>query len=273
MTLRALSHGGGVQTTALHVLAGLGELQVDVALFSNVGDDSEHPDTIRYVREIMAPWGEAHGVPLMELRAEFQVGERKGQPRTLLTDLLRDDVRSIGIPIRMANGAPGTRRCTGTFKIHVVSRELRRRGATKADPADLMIGISTDEIERARGEIDPHHQHYRRRYPLLDLGLSRSDCESIIHRAGLPIPPKSACWFCPYHRPSRWAEMRRDEPELFAQAVELEATLNVRRQSLGRDPAWLTRFNMPLDQAVEQAPPSLFDGIGEAGCDEGVCFV
>jgi hypothetical protein len=60
---------------------------------------------------------------------------------------------------------------------------------------------------------------------------------------------------------------------LFAQAVELEATLNVRRQSLGRDPAWLTRFNMPLDQAVEQAPPSLFDGIGEAGCDEGVCFV
>lgn len=273
--LDAISYGGGVQSTALGVLAIQGDIEADVALFSNVGDDSEHPKTLIYVHEVFMPYAAAHGFEVVELQAEFQRGERAGQKRTLYSDLLREDTRSVAIPIRMANGAPGTRRCTGTFKISVVSRELRRRGATKADPANLMIGISTDEIERARGPIDPHHQHYRRRYPLLDLGLSRGDCESVIAAAGLPIPPKSACYFCPFHRPSTWADMRRDEPELFEQSVELERKLNVRRQMLGRDPAWLTRFNKPLDEAIDEAQPTLFSdtGIGETGCDEGVCFV
>ena len=37
----AVAHGGGVQTTALLVLAGQGRLAYRTFLFANVGDDSE----------------------------------------------------------------------------------------------------------------------------------------------------------------------------------------------------------------------------------------
>jgi len=139
----------------------------------------------------------------------------------------------------------------------------------------VMIGISTDEVERAgRGRNEPHDT---RRYPLLDLGISRNDCRTIIADAGIPVPPKSACYFCPFHRPSTWAEMRRDEPELFAKSQHLEDVLNERRDMLGKDHVYLARFGKRLSDAIGEAQPQLFDGdgsdISESGCDEGVCFV
>ena len=56
--LTVISYGGGVQSTALVVLAATGRLgKVDAALFSNVGDDSEEPATLRYVRMVSDPVG------------------------------------------------------------------------------------------------------------------------------------------------------------------------------------------------------------------------
>jgi hypothetical protein len=70
--------------------------------------------------------------------------------------------------------------------------------------------------------------------------------------------------------------MRRDPPELFDRAVALEALLNQRRQRLGRDPVWLTRFNRPLPEAVARAQKPLpgmdNDPHPDEGCDNGVCF-
>lgn len=42
--------------------------------------------------------------------------------------------------------------------------------------------------------------------------------------------------------------MQRKEPELFAQACDLEALLIARRRELGRDPVYLTRFGRPLGE-------------------------
>jgi integrase/recombinase XerD len=85
---------------------------------------------------------------------------------------------------------------TADFKVRVVAGELRRRGATVENPATVALGISVDEIERAKPGIDPLAPYQRRVYPLLDLGLRRSDCQRIIAEAGLPVPGRSACWFC-----------------------------------------------------------------------------
>lgn len=114
-------------------------------------------------------------------------------------------------------------------------------------------------------------------YPLLELGLRRSDCAEIIRKAGLPPAPKSSCWFCPFHKPSKWAEMRRDEPVLFWRSVELEKLLNDRRDKLGKDHVYLTWYAKPLDEAIAEAQPSLFSDSDSAwagdSCDEGVCFI
>lgn len=272
MTLRSISYGGGVQSTAMIVLATQGKIDADVALFANVGDDSEHPATLTFVRDVMVPWAAERGFPIHELHKVNTRGEHKGL-ETLWERLMREGSRSLPIPVRMPDtGAPGTRSCTQDFKIRVISKWLIENGATPDDPAIVNIGISTDEIERAgRGRDEPHE---RRAYPLLDLGLSRADCLEVIRKAGLPKVGKSSCFFCPYHNKATWSEMKRDEPELFERAQLLEDTLIARRVEIGKDPVYLTRYGKRLSDAITEAQPTLFgEGIGEGGCDEGVCFV
>jgi hypothetical protein len=269
MTLTTISYGGGVQSTAMLVLACQGQLGYPVtdALFANVGDDSEHPATLAFVRETAIPWAAESGIRVHELRRVMRSGER----RTLWQDLMRDS-RTINIPVRMDNGAPGNRSCTADFKIKVVGKWLKANGATANNPATVCIGISTDEIQRVSNKRAMPYE--RPTYPLIELGLDRSACVEVIRSAGLPVPPKSSCFFCPFHRPQMWAEMRRDEPELFWSSVQLERTLIERRKVLGKDPVYLTRFAKPLDEAIGAAQDMLpgFSGADMDTCDEGYCW-
>jgi hypothetical protein len=239
-----------------------------VFLFANVGDDSEHPDTLTYVRRVAAPLAAAHGIELVELRRVPVRGPNAGLPETLYERLIRPGSRSVPIPVRMANGAPGTRACTTDFKIRVVDSELRRRGASPDHPATVALGISVDEIQRARPGIDRRSPCQRKVYPLLDLGMRRSDCQQLIAQAGLPVPPKSACWFCPFHDLESWRRLKRDQPHLFERAAELEVLLNERRRLLGRDEVWLTRHGRPLVSTVDDQVPLP----GLDACDSGWCM-
>lgn len=275
--LRTVSFGGGVQSTALLVLASRQVIDFGTFLFANTGDDSENPATLHYLRTVAIPYAAAHGIALHELHRT----RADGSVETLYGRLTRDGSRSLPIPVRMDNGAPGTRSCTTDFKIAVIGRWLKAHGASPANPATVAVGLSHDEVHRiSNRRIEPYEQVV---YPLIDLRLRRADCVAIIRRAGLPVPEKSACFFCPLSRPSRFAEMRRDQPDLFARTCQLEALLNQRRAQLGKDPVWLTRFGKPLDQAVPAAGPTLpgldapdpdtdVDAHDDSGCDNGACF-
>lgn len=265
--VKSFSFGGGVQSTAALVLAATGELDYRTFLMANVGDDSEHPGTLAYLKQYAIPYAQEHGIELVVLD---RIMKRSGETRTLYQDLTREGSRSLKIPVRMSNGAPGTRSCTAQFKIKVVGDELKRRGATKDAPATVGIGISLDEIQRAnKRRCEPHE---RIEYPLLERGIRRIDCARIIRSAGLPVPPKSSCWFCPFHRPETWHDMRRDEPELFEKACQLEELLNRRRDELGKDHVWLTRFNKPLRKAIPDGVDTLPFDEWDSGCDSGWCM-
>lgn len=269
MTLRTFSYGGGVQSTAALVLAAQGRIDFRTFLFANTGDDSEHPATLEYVREVAMPYAAEHGLEIHELHRV----RRDGEEETLWGRLNREGSRSLPIPVRMnTTGAPGTRLCTADFKIRVIARWLRENGATKAEPATVGIGISVDEIERAKPGLDPLSPIQVRTYPLLDLGLSRDQCAAIIG-AVLPVPPKSACFFCPFHKPAEWRRMKREEPDLFAKSVALERTLNDRRVTLGKDPVWLTRFLKPLDEAISPDGDQMVLSLnGSDDCESGYCM-
>lgn len=268
--LRTFSFGGGVQSVACLVLAATGHIPHRTFLFANVGNDSEHPATLTYLQQHAKPYAAAHGLELIELHRTRRDGTRE----TLYGRLTKEGSRSLPIPVRMSNGAPGTRSCTADFKIRVVGKWLKAHGASAQNPATVGIGISLDEIQRANTRRQEPYE--RIQYPLLKLGLRRADCYRVITRAGLPIPPKSACWFCPYRRPEAWAEMRRSEPELFDRSCQLEALLNERRAALGKDPVYLTRFGKPLARAIPGGQLTVFDALDEHGedalCDSGRCF-
>lgn len=340
MTLRSISYGGGVQSTALLVLAAQKRIDYPLFLMANVGDDSEDPRTLEYVTNTAAPYAADHGIELQVLNRL----RRDGSTETLWGRLMKEESRSLPIPVRMSNGAPGTRSCTSDFKIKVVARELKRRGAhggkrcrahesadyrhelstwadgrkivgcwpsnircrvssTKAeaphdcdrgprdgtavgdpticpdckasDRATVGIGISLDEIGRANTRrVEPHENMA---YPLISIGedtglkLTRLDCERLIRDAGLPVPPKSSCFFCPFHKPEAWSDLARERPDLFDKAADLEDTLNARRRKLGKDEVYLTRFAVPLRQAVDTDQP-LLPLVDDGSCDSGWCF-
>lgn len=274
MNVRAISYGGGVQSTALVVLAAEGIIDFHTALFSNVGDDSEYPATLDYVRNTAVPWGREHGVAVYELRKYMIRGDRAGELDTVYSRLVNPNLRGISIPVWMSRGGTTNRACTVDYKINIVGRWLKEHGATKKNPATVAIGISTDEWQRARSKSTLPFEDMV--YPLLDLGYNRNDCEHIIKDAGLEVPPKSSCYFCPFHSVQKWAELKRDDPDLFEKSVELELIINSKRDKAGKDRVYLTRYGKPLSDVITVAEPEHLesdDWLDESGaCDSGYCF-
>jgi hypothetical protein len=248
------------------VLAARGEIDFPLFIFANVGDKSEHPASLAYVRDVAAPFAEANGIELVTVHATYG-----GQP-TDLYDRVATGVgksRSVHIPVfQSRTGAPSSRRCTWDYKIVPIQRELRRRGASKKNPAVMGLGISLDEIHRAKTSAGPRLAQVNE-YPLLDLGLRRSDCMTVIADAGLPMPIKSSCWFCPYHSLNTWRRLKRESPELFEQAEQLESHMNESRGLHGEDVVWLTRTRLPLADAVG---PEQMELDMEGGCESGYCL-
>ncbi len=270
--LRFTSYGGGVQSTALLVLAARRVIDFPTFVMANVGDDSENPDTLTYVRTVAAPYAAQHGIDLHVVN-RLKVD---GTVETLWGRLMKDGSRSLPIPVRMDNGAPGRRSCTADFKIKVTGKWAKAHGATADNPATVAIGISADEIMRANNRrTEPHERIV---YPLVGIGeetnlrMTRQDCMTLIRSEGLPVPPKSSCFFCPFHRPSAWIELRRNQPDLFDKSVLLENTLNERRTMLGKDPVWLTRFGIPLSDAIGKPDPLLPIDESDGECDSGWCW-
>lgn len=261
--MRVFSFGGGAQSTAVLVLAAQGKVQYDAFVFANVGDDSENPDTLRYMREVTLPFAAAHGISI----EETAVVRRKQGKESLLQWQIREQ-RSVRLPVRLGSGAIARRSCTGEYKVKPIARWTKAHGATEANPATLGLGISLDEMLRMKTSRIPWQVN---EYPLIDLRLSRQDCLTLIREAGLPQPPKSSCWFCSFKTMNQWRDLRREKPDLFDQSVALERTLNETRQRIGKDPVYLSGALRPLDQAVGLQAKMEFDQ--DDNCDGGYCGV
>jgi len=308
MTLHTISYGGGVQSTALLALAGTERIPHRTFLFANTGDDSEHPDTLAYVRDIAIPWGREHGVDVIEVQRTM----RDGSLESILGRIERTAKAEV-IPVRSsADGPPLSRSCTVDFKIETLGRWLKDHGARgpirclahaemeagnmtaeealtdagpgweancacePGSPAHVGVGISLDEIHRANRKPRPY-EHIT--YPLLgampgdpdccktDFKVRRTDCARIIRDAGLPVPPKSSCWFCPHHSFNAWVELRGERPDLFARAADLETRLTEKAGS----PRYLTRYGRPLADAIPDDVETLPFDDSDGSCMDGAC--
>jgi len=264
--MQTVSYGGGVQSTSLLVLAAQREIDFDTFLFSNVGNDSENPATISYVRNIAMPFAEHYGIKIHELYKT-----RFGEPETLYGRITRPGSLAMPVPARLSSGAPARRTCTVDFKLQVTGKWLKDHGATPEHKATVAIGISVDEIQRANpNKAQPWETLV---YPLLDLGLRREDCIEIIADAGLPVPPKSSCWFCPFHSLPAWRDLAINNPSLFASACALEGFMSERSQQRGHGPVWLFRKDKPLREITEGIDPALLTPDEPLGCDDQYCWI
>jgi hypothetical protein len=260
------SCGGGVQSSACLVLAAQGRIPYRTFIFANVGDKAESPDTIAYINAVLKPYAAEHGIEWIDIQRR----RRDGTPVDLYEELHRP-IRSIDIPIRVANGSPGNRNCTVEFKIKPIAKWIKRN----APNCILGKGISTDEPHRATPARES--DGYTSAYPLIELGISRSNCLQIVADAGLPQPPKSACWFCPYKTTDGWTIMRREKPELFEASARLERFLNTKRAAMGKDAVYLSGRGaskaLPLERVIPDQLGLQMEWIDEQdGCESGYCM-
>jgi hypothetical protein len=131
--------------------------------------------------------------------------------------------------------------CTVDFKIKPFANYVDK-------PSFKQLAFSTDEAHRAKMSVDKGIEH---RFPLLEHGVSREGCKNIIRQAGLPVPHRSKCWFCPFQTIAEWKELRMNHPDLFCKAERLEARNRNYRISQGKKPLYLYGNAKPLRTVVD----------------------
>jgi hypothetical protein len=111
-------------------------------------------------------------------------------------------------------------RSKGQYKIRPIKIQVREllgypypRRIPQGVFVEQWIGISTDEFHRAK---DTDVAYMKNRFPLIDLGLSRTDCQRLLRQRGFGETPKSACLGCPYHGNAQWRALRDGSQEEWA---------------------------------------------------------
>lgn len=99
-----------------------------------------------------------------------------------------------------------------------------------------LIGFEAGEERRRYGDRgdDPQYAYW---YPLMDWELNREACQRLIADAGLQVPVKSACFFCPACKKRELVELAADDPDLHACALALECRYRSGRHFRGDDPS------------------------------------
>ena len=151
------------------------------------------------------------------------------------------------------NGKQGMlrRQCTSDYKVQPVTTKVKRLIGVKKwgrVGKDLRVrtwmGISYDEIQRMRESRDPWQELY---YPLIERKLTRKDCLTWMKDNGYPMPPRSACTYCPYHSDQEWLRMKTEDPQSFQEAVEVDKKI---RNGIGKvySKLFLHKSCKPLDE-------------------------
>jgi hypothetical protein len=247
--MRLLSLGAGVQSTVLALMSADGTLpRVDGAVFADTGWEPKR--VYRHLADLRKVL-DAAGIPLHVV-----------SNGNLRNDALDPEHRYASVPyfVRNPDGSEGMgrRQCTSEYKLAPIGRKVREllgaaapdfRRVPKGRVAEQWIGFSTDEVHRVSDKDQV--SYVRKRYPLLDLGMSRTDCERWLRARGWGSVAKSACIGCPYHGNRQWRDLRDNHPDEWAGAVAFDEAIRkggTRGLPLNGE-AFLHRSRVPLSIA------------------------
>ena len=232
--LTVLSFGGGQDSTAmLYRLLYDPVARADLApgrlvvVIADTGD--EHPETYHHLRTVK-PLCETHGIEFVHITPDM--GFHSGN-WTSLRNFYRTTT-TIG-----SKSYPKT--CTDHLKIRPIYRwmeayvereygitgNLKRwvgRFAERHGKIRVLIGIAKGEEKRVSGKGPVWMVNgIERRYPLIEWGWDRAECQKQIRRYGKPVPIPSNCMLCPFKNEVELVHLYRTSPLDFAVWEQLEA--------------------------------------------------
>jgi hypothetical protein len=231
-----VAYGMGVDSTAMLVAMYRACVRPDLITFADTGD--EKPETYAYLAIIDA-WLESVGFPTVTV-VRYSDYAKHSKYRTLEENCIANKT----LP-SLAFGGKG---CSLKFKAEVQNRyrsmwpparawwasgaKRRVEYATKSGKSKtrveyekrviVCIGYDAGPKDSKRGAVAADGR-YTYDYPLRRLGWDRERCEREIAAAGLPVPVKSACFYCPSTSLEELAWLVRTHPELADRIVAMEA--------------------------------------------------
>lgn len=248
-----VAYGGGLNSTAMLVLMAKQDFRPDLILFADTG--GERPETYAFILRFNK-WLSQNGMP------EVITVRKGGRQETLEENCLRLNM--------LPSVAYGYKSCSHKYKIEAQDKfvnnwEPARKEWASGNKVVKLIGYDADEHHRAK---IPEDAKYIYRYPLVEQDIGREECKQIITGAGLCLPGKSACFFCPNSTKPEIRQLAREHPELMKRALALEdnALANLTSvKGLGRKFAWRDLLSqMELDsedfETTQEMPCGCYDG-------------
>jgi hypothetical protein len=192
--------------------------------------------------------------PFVIAYALFWVGVTKSRPSTLEEYCLSSEI--------LPSKSYGKSACSVQWKIdpqnefvtewliknNLCGIKKKGRSLVVDYPVRKLIGFHSKEVHRLIDKSTRMMRNlddgiYRNEYPLMTLGVDESMCVRIIEGAGIGVPPKSSCFFCPNKKPSEIVSMSQ---ELIERALLIESCAsrgvhhrdNTSVKGLGRSFAW-----------------------------------
>lgn len=216
-----LSYGGGVNSTALMILLKSQQINFECVFVDHEGD---YPETYEYVDMLIEK-----GYPITRIKARIDD-----------CNLYDYSLKYKILPSRQM------RWCTDKFKITPLYKYIEK-------PCIMYIGIDAGEINRAKPSRDDEIQN---EFPLIDEGIDREGCKQIILNAGLPLPRKSGCYFCPFASNKEFKQIRDHRMDLWCRVKKLEDEAVKRRILQGKQPFYYK--DKPLDIIVNEGQDDFF---------------
>jgi hypothetical protein len=209
-------------------------IPVDLILFADTG--GEQPHTYKYLA-IMDKWLSEHGMPEITM---VRYTDKGGNNLTLEEEcLLSGTLPSI---------AYGYKSCSLKYKKSTQDKFCNSAPACKEVWASgkrvvKYIGFDAgEEHRRTHAHIfDVMDKKYQNEYPLIDWGWGREECVEAIRQAGLPVPGKSSCFFCPSMKKREIRTLYHKHRDLYDRAVAIEreaAPGLITVKGLGRGWSW-----------------------------------
>lgn len=269
--------GAGVQSSTMALMAARGEItpMPDFAVFADT--QAEPTEVYRWLdwleKQLPFPVYRVTQGNLTEESLKVRVKDGKYGDNL---SYLRRIIPVFGLSDTGEVVAALGRACTADYKIKPILKHIKDKCEIKWGQKDVTvtqwIGISYDEMQRMKLPSHPWTQH---RWPLIEKKMRRSQCLDWMKANGYPEPPRSACYYCPFHSNEEWRRLRNDDPEHFAKAVEFDKTLRVKwDENRGgmRMQVFLHKKCKPLDEIDFDSPEDKgqqsFDFTSEC---EGMC--
>ena len=224
-----IAYGGGVDSTGTCIGLRARGIVPDAIVFADTG--GEKPGTYAWL-DTFDVWLRDNGFPTVTRVCYL--------PKYSTYRTLEEECeQKATLPSRVF----GFGRCAEKWKVRAQAQWLRRwtlaiEAKSRGQAVIRAVSYEAGEEHRVNGKADAGIELW---YPLIEWGWTRDDCVRAIEGAGLPVPPKSACFFCPSSTKKEVLWLAEHHPDLFARAVAMEqrAAPNMQNvKGLGRHWAW-----------------------------------